>query len=404
MCFEHIGRHSYRYQPISPMQMISAPKDVLQIGEREMVTGCCFAIRKELFQEIGGFNPNYRIGYWEDAEICMVVREKGYKVLFTPDSMIWHKLGHTESGLHHYQDSNRQYFTNKWVNSGRINDLTNNKRPKPQIKYILLKRSGANGDVLVASSVASALKQKHPEAKISFVTDCPKVLYKNPHIDEISASIEGKEKFYQVFYNLDMAYEYRPYANIVNSFAEAVGVKPELCHPFLHCEPLTSEINKKYVVIHAGKTGWVGRNWNTESFQIIANRLKSNGFTTVSVGHPGENEIKVDIDLRGQTTIPQLSTLIRDSSLFIGIDSFPMHVAQTFNIKSVCFFGSINPIYRIYSPNLKPVIATGLSCLGCHHRKPVPSTCTNICEIGTLDCEKISVETFWNEIIMNNYM
>ena len=27
------------------------------------------ASTKELFKEIGGFNPNYRIAYWEDAEM-----------------------------------------------------------------------------------------------------------------------------------------------------------------------------------------------------------------------------------------------------------------------------------------------------------------------------------------------
>ena len=41
------------------------------------------------------------------------VREKGYKVLFQPNSIIYHKLSHSNSGSHIYAEHNKKYFFNK---------------------------------------------------------------------------------------------------------------------------------------------------------------------------------------------------------------------------------------------------------------------------------------------------
>lgn len=145
LSFVHIGRHCYRKQGINtPFKMENAPRDLLEVSEREMVTGCCFAMPASLFKYIGGFNPNYRIGYWEDAEICMNVRELGYKILFQPNSIIYHKLGHTASGGHRYFDHNKQYFMNKWVKSHRLDDLLlSQRRPGSQdpVNRILIRRT-----------------------------------------------------------------------------------------------------------------------------------------------------------------------------------------------------------------------------------------------------------------------
>ena len=47
------------------------------------VTGACLAIRKEVFQEVGGFDEKFRITY-NDVDLSLKLREKGYYNLFTP--------------------------------------------------------------------------------------------------------------------------------------------------------------------------------------------------------------------------------------------------------------------------------------------------------------------------------
>jgi len=56
------------------------------------VTGACLAIRRHLFEEIGGFHEGYRNSY-EDIELCLQARRLGYEVALATRSVIWHYIG-----------------------------------------------------------------------------------------------------------------------------------------------------------------------------------------------------------------------------------------------------------------------------------------------------------------------
>lgn len=399
--FVHIGRHSYQKKGISkPMLPDDAPKSIMQVGEREMVTGCCFAIRKSLFQYIGGFNPNYRIGYWEDSELCMNVRELDYKIMFTPHSVIHHKLGHTGSGGHRYFNHNINYFRNKWIASGRLHPLLLPPEPRPKISSILVKRTSAHGDALVATGVCSALKKKYPEAKIMFSTMFPEVAKNNPYIDEFVPLTHVGKVRPDVFYNLDLSYEWRPTVNILDAYAEYCGVNRKDCVFYLKKEEYTKEeLPENFIIIHPGRTNWAGRDWPHENFVELSTKLKNRGEKIVCIGRHSEGEIPCDLDLRGKTDIYQLAWVMSKAKLFIGIDSFPMHVAQIADIPAIAFFGCIDPKLRIYNKKLIAITAKNLECLGCHHRRPAPSTVTNTCETGTFDCiKKVSVQDMFDAV------
>jgi len=402
MTFHHIGRHSYNLKKIrSPFHPDNCPKDVLEgPKEVEMVTGCCLAIKKDLFERIGGFNPNYRIGYWEDSDICLSVRELGYKVMFTPHSKIYHKLSHSSSGGHKYQGHNRSFFINKWVNTGRIDPLVRAKRSDvPEVKSILVRRETAHGDALVATGVAAALKKKHPGCKVWFNTAHPELVEGNPHIDGYIKDMELAERRFQIYYNLDLAYEFRPKTSLVDAYAQVVGVKPEDCEFCLKTEPV-AELPDKFIAIHAGyKTNWVGRDWPITKFEIVAKRLMEAGHNVVCVGTSHDYKVTSTADFRGKTNTYQLAHILKNASLFVGVDSFPMHVAQFMNTPGVCFFGSIDPKTRIYRENMRGVVAEGVKCLGCHHRKATPCTLTAICETKFVDCvNQVSVDNMMKAI------
>lgn len=401
--FVHIGRHSYKRNPLNaPYKPENAPKDLLAVSEREMVTGCCFGIKAELFNYIGGFNPNYKIGYWEDSEICLNVRELGYKVMYQPNSVIWHKLGHTSSGGHKYFGHNKQYFINKWIKSHRLDDLLfEGARPSSRepVEKIVVRRTNAHGDALVATGVCSALKEKYPKAKIVFASLYPEIICENKYIDEFIHVKNIGDVKHDVFYNLDYCYEWRPNVNIMTAYAEAVGVKVEDCKLHMNPQPIKLDLPSDYIVIHAGKTNWVGRDWPHENFVEIANRLLKNGEKVVAVGKYSEDEIPCTLDARSKTSIAEMAWIMSKAKAFIGIDSLPMHVAQAFDVPGISFFGCISPELRIYSKKMKGITANNLSCLGCHHRKAAPSTVTRICETNTLDCiTKVSIDQMWQQI------
>ena len=396
--FLHIGRHTYHGKHLSqPIHLDNAPSDLLAVSEREMVTGCCMAFDRELFLKMGGFDINYRTGYWEDSDICLRFREKGYKIIFQPNSKIHHKLAHSESSGHPYQMHNHDFFFNRWVNSGRIDPLVKQARSqKPAISTILLQRQGARGDVLVAAAIAPALRKKYNGCNIVFNTRCPDMLQGNPHISRIINNDATSERQAQLIVNLDMVYEVRPNVNILTSFAEVAGVKTEDCELFLSISPVV--VPEKYVAIHAGNTAWIGRNWTAEKFDAIARKLIERGEKVVCIGENGDNHITCDLDLRGQTNVSQLGYVIKNASLFIGIDSLPMHIAQTFQTPGVVFFGSIVPETRLIGKCITPIMAN-VECLGCHHRRLPPCVVTNMCDTENIDCvRKLSVEQFWDTV------
>jgi len=398
--FLHIGRDCYDGKRLqNSFYSNNCPKDLFELGEREMVTGACFGIRRSLFNEIGGFNPNYRIAYWEDSEICMVLREKGYKILYQPNSRIYHQGQHSNSGGHRFHEHNRSYFLNKWVNSGRIDRLVKDRRDyPPEVRSIVIRRQAAHGDVLVAAAVTPALKKMYPQAKIMFSTLCPEVLEGNPYIDKVIDERELSERSFQLYYNLDMAYEYRPRTNILDAYADVVGVSPKDCQLFLKTAPVQG-LPDDYIVLHAGRTNWVGRDWSALKFDVLSNKLQKLGHKIVCVGTARDNRISCDLDLRGKTGIPQLAYVIQKAKMFVGIDSFPMHVAQTFQTPGVCFFGSIAPETRLLQNNMIPIVAEGLRCLGCHHRQLPPCTVTSTCETQFLDCvNQVSVDQTMRKI------
>jgi len=163
--FQHIGKTIYKGKRLNnPFAIAKAPKDLLLPGEREMVTGCCMAVPKKLFEDIGGFDEHYRIGYWEDADFNLAVRSAGYKVYYEPKSKIVHHGGHSRSANHQFSQHNKLLFKNRWLDTGRIDKHIKIKRPNAVNKTIKDNKSGkvvgcviaCNEEEFLEASVKSA--------------------------------------------------------------------------------------------------------------------------------------------------------------------------------------------------------------------------------------------------------
>lgn len=58
-------------------------------------SGSACIIRKDLFKEIGGYDPDFGIGY-EDMDLALRVRRMGYKVKRFPKAIVYHKRAATD--------------------------------------------------------------------------------------------------------------------------------------------------------------------------------------------------------------------------------------------------------------------------------------------------------------------
>jgi GT2 family glycosyltransferase len=57
------------------------------------VTGAAMAVRSSVFREMQGFDENYTGGYFEDVDLCMRVRQSGWRVMYEPKSVFVHVTG-----------------------------------------------------------------------------------------------------------------------------------------------------------------------------------------------------------------------------------------------------------------------------------------------------------------------
>lgn len=76
--FEH--RYLNRHRDIVPTHPVAT----------DYVTGCCMLIATPVFRAIGQLDDKF-FAYFEDADLCICARKFGFKVMFLPTSVIWHK-------------------------------------------------------------------------------------------------------------------------------------------------------------------------------------------------------------------------------------------------------------------------------------------------------------------------
>lgn len=63
--------------------------DDLPSRDVEAVTGACLAIRREAFEDLGGFDVRYVNGY-EDVDLCLRARADGWRIRYTDQATVIH--------------------------------------------------------------------------------------------------------------------------------------------------------------------------------------------------------------------------------------------------------------------------------------------------------------------------
>ena len=117
------------------------------------------------------------------------------------------------------------------------------------------------------------------------------------------------------------------------------------------CEKTLKELGiVKFAILNPG-SGWGAKCWPAERFAEVARRLSGSGILSLVNHGPGEEELADSVaKLSGSTarplstTIPQLTSLTRRASLFIGGDTGPLHLAAALKVPVVALFGPTDPL------------------------------------------------------------
>jgi GT2 family glycosyltransferase len=73
---------------------ISGREATAEIVEVDYVTGCGMLIRRETIEAVGLFDEQFFM-YYEDADFCKRVRDRGFRILCVPAARMWHKVSLT---------------------------------------------------------------------------------------------------------------------------------------------------------------------------------------------------------------------------------------------------------------------------------------------------------------------
>lgn len=216
---------------------------------------------------------------------------------------------------------------------------------EPYRPTVILKRTGALGDIITMEPVMAHLNQ----AGYNVVIDCPVHLYEvfSNHwypIRHISQFDSGRIPATEI--DLDMAYEVKPDQLHLKSYFELVGVEPkDYRNPSLTVGNNLKKLFKKYAVIHIDDRETLSRNITGIEWKPLVSYLENNGYTVLQIGNQHHKVIATEINT---PTIAFLKWVIAGSDLFIGIDSGPAQIAVACDVESVIFFGSVD-CQKIYA-------------------------------------------------------
>lgn len=106
--------YHYGYRKVHRLPMYRTARVVFS------AKGACMLIPKRAFEEVGGFDDDFFI-FFEETDLCHRLWLAGYKVLYQPDSYIYHVAGGDTTDTYNYE--RRVYLTFKNMNCSYLKNF-----------------------------------------------------------------------------------------------------------------------------------------------------------------------------------------------------------------------------------------------------------------------------------------
>lgn len=91
--------------------------------EVDAVSGACLAVRRDIFEEVGGFDESFFL-HFEDLDLCRVIRGKGHEVRFVPKAIFYHYQGASDGvsdrGLRHHKVRSLARYLGKYSRAPKL--------------------------------------------------------------------------------------------------------------------------------------------------------------------------------------------------------------------------------------------------------------------------------------------
>jgi GT2 family glycosyltransferase len=70
--------------------IVQTPFDADDLAEADFFQAGACLINREKFMQLGGFEPIYSPGYWEDYDLAWQARRRGWRILYDPQAIAYH--------------------------------------------------------------------------------------------------------------------------------------------------------------------------------------------------------------------------------------------------------------------------------------------------------------------------
>ncbi|MDO8507922.1 MAG: glycosyltransferase family 2 protein [bacterium] len=156
---DYIPRHLY-YNEDPDKESVNKTR------EFQAVTAACMAIKKDVFEEAGGFDDGYVNGM-EDIDLCFKVKKLGYRIFYCSDSLVIHHESVSE-GRYKATNKNEEIFLKKWK-GGVIPDEERYYREDGFSRFFIADRNLKNR-FLVSSGAAKKKSTSFRVARIVYIS------------------------------------------------------------------------------------------------------------------------------------------------------------------------------------------------------------------------------------------
>lgn len=317
-------------------------------GPVDYIEGSCLMILTGLAKKFGLFSEYLHFAYCEDADLCLRMREQGYTVHQADFSLAHHVRGATSKhipNLRAIMERNFSACRQRWAYYLRRRQFN---------QTIIVRREAARGDVLRIDPIIRALKHRQPLAEIWVETVCPEALANHPLVKATNSRLLERKFPHCRVVDLNGSYEKRPELHPIDAYALSAGLRADEYDKVIHFT--VSEKAKSWggrqempandlgwVAIGPGPTSWKCRNWPFERWNHVSEGLMRAGYKVLGVGADRDPPLACTLDLRTKTDTDQLAAVLAKCRLFIGLDSFPIHVAQSQKVPVLGVFGLTTP-------------------------------------------------------------
>ena len=246
-------------------------------------------------------------------------------------------------------------------------------------KELHIVRNLALGDVLMCTPALRELKRRNANCQVTFYTDIPLLVDGLPFIDHVRPIAEHPVDA------IDLRYEESipPGRHIARILGDHLGlavwdvrpscmVRQELVERF---QRDWNSLPRPVIAATRVAGGWTpNKDWPNEYWDDLVARLAAQA-TIIDVGiKPVDASVRPSgsyLDLRGQTTLPELVAAIAAADLFIAPDTGPMHIAAAVQTPAVVIYGGyIDPVCTGYPGNIN--LYSPVECAPCWLREPCP--------------------------------